>query len=75
MSRYYDEKKANPGAPGGVYSSDHAGMPKEKVMKEYPKAGYGMPDDGYYDTSQGIDMFADQNGRRMKKQIRKASDA
>lgn len=76
MSKYYSdmkEKKANPGAPGDVYSSEFAGMPKEKVMKEYPKAYYGL--DGYGDDIQSIDMFAKQNHMRVKKQQRMMGDS
>lgn len=72
--RYYDEPKADPGVPGGVYSSEFAGMPKEKLMKEYPKADYALPYN-YRDNSKGIDMFAKENHMRLKKQIRKPSDA
>lgn len=76
MAKYYSdmkEKKANPGAPGDVYSREHSGMPMEKVMKDYPKADYGL--DGYDDTIQGIDMFAKQNHKKLKKQQRMMSDS
>lgn len=77
MARYYNngngkEKKANPGAPGDVYSKEHSGMPTEKVMKEYPKASYGL--DGYDDTREAIDMFASQNHRQIMKQKRTNKD-
>lgn len=75
--KYYNEgseKKANPGAPDGVYSMAHAGMPTEKVMKEYPMGGYGF-EGNYDDTVQGIDMFGKMNHKKMMSQIRKLSDS
>ena len=76
MKRYYEsegkEKKANPGAPGEVYSSEFAGMPSGSVMKEYPKKQYGL--DGYDDTREAIDMFAEQNHSQIMKQKRTNKD-
>lgn len=78
MKRYYDgkesERKANPGAPGPVYSDAHAGMPEEKVMKEYPKSYKGI-DGNYDDTIQGIDMFSEMNHKKIMKQIRGLRDS
>lgn len=73
--KYYGkgkEKKANPGAPGDVYSMEHSGMPSEKVMKEYPRHNYDL--EGYDDTIQGIDMFAEMNHKQVMKQKRTLKD-
>ena len=43
-----------------------ANMPEEKVMKEYPKAEYGGPED-YKDNINGIDMLAKDNHKQMMK--------
>lgn len=77
MARFYNskdgkEQKANPGAPGDVYSSEFAGMPTGSVMKQYPESKYNI--DGYEDTIQGIDFFAEQNHRQLMKQKRTKQD-
>ena len=74
--KYYEggkEKKANPGAPGDVYSMEHSGMPSEKVMKEYPKSTYDLQ--GYDDTREAIDMFASMNHKKVMMQKRTNKDS
>jgi hypothetical protein len=49
-----------------MHSDSFANMPEEKVMKEYPKADYGLDGD-YKDTIEGIDMFAKENAKKIRK--------
>lgn len=63
--KYYDSDKGS-----RMGSGDFAGMPQDKVMKEYPKSGYGYgmgPDD----TIKGID---ETNRESYKKRGRYISD-
>ncbi len=62
MAKYYGNDKSKM-AP---MSKGHSNMPKELVMKEYPKAEYGGPM-GVNDTREGIDMLAKDNNRQMMK--------
>jgi len=62
MAKYYGDKKSKM-APK---SKGHANMPSELVMKEYPKAEYGGPED-YNDSREGIDMLAKSNHKQMMK--------
>jgi hypothetical protein len=56
-----------------MHSEAYAGLPEEKVMKEYPKAQYGL--DSYYnDNIHGIDEFAKMNQKQIKKQMNKPYD-
>lgn len=69
--KYYGKRKsksiAKPGF-GGDFSMEQAGMPSEKIMKNYPKASYGGPE-GYGDDINSIDMMAADNARMMKKSM------
>ena len=67
------DKKARPGAPGPVYSMEHAGMPRESVMESYPSQNYSL--DGYADNVQGIDFFAKQNNKKIMMQKREMGDS
>jgi hypothetical protein len=51
---------------GDKMSKGFANMPREVVMKEYPKAEYGGPEK-YNDSREGIDMLAKDNHRQMMK--------
>lgn len=59
-------RKASPGAMDSCYSMAHAGMPEDKVMKEYPSANYGSPEE-YNDSREGIDMLAKDAHKQMMK--------
>ena len=62
MAKYYGDKKSSM-APK---SKGFANLPAEKVMKEYPKAEYGGPED-YNDSREGIDMLSKDNHKQMMK--------
>ena len=65
MGKYYGKKSGN---KKGMMSGGKgfANLPQEKVMKEYPKGSYGAAE-GYYDTREGIDMYAKSNHKQMMK--------
>ena len=68
--KYYGEKK-------GMMSSvknDFANMPQDVKHVSYPKSSYGGLE-GYRDTREGIDSYAKENHGKVKKQLRKPSDA
>jgi len=45
----------------------HGGKPPEKlVMKDYPKASYGGPED-YNDSREGLDMLSKDAHKKMMK--------
>lgn len=59
MKNKVEHKKMMPG-------HDFANLPQEKMMKDYPKAEYGI--NGYNDTREGIDMLAKDNHKQLQKQ-------
>jgi len=71
--RYYD-KAENDGGMIKSVKNDFANMPQEVKHKAYPKGDYGCPG-GYRDNREGIDAYAKENYMKVKKQIRKPSDA
>lgn len=58
--KYYGSKSMAPMGKG------HSNMPSKLVMKEYPKAQYGSPEE-YNDSREGLDMLSKHNNKQMMK--------
>lgn len=63
MKKYYDDKKEMKGMKG---QDNFANLPKEAVMKAYPKCNTDQA--GYYgDSVEHLDMMAEANAKKLKR--------